>query len=176
MNEISIGFQILYVDKVVNSWLFDPKDLKRLSNDLKMTLIGSGLRFSKIDILYLRFKKLKDLFSNQTCDDKNVRSFTKYHFCWKTDFLCVFMLKWAYDASWRGNQIIEHCSIVSNKFSLTFDKPLLVTPAKIKYGRCPKQAATEYAGRIQDGPFTFEMGHFGIPLEIESLDCAKCQN
>ena len=55
-----------------------------------MTLIGSGLshfEILKFDIFYLRLKKLKDLFSNQTCDDKNVKPFTKYLFLKSSAFV-----------------------------------------------------------------------------------------
>ena len=60
--------------------------------------------------MYLRFKKLKDLFSNQTCDDQKRQIIDKISFVEKLGFCDFKMLKSAYDAAWRGNQIMEHCS------------------------------------------------------------------
>ena len=69
-----------------------------------MTLIGSGLRFSKIDILYLDFKKQK-LFSiyfwTKLVTTKTSNHLQNSFFCWKTDLFVRFMFKWAYDVAIR---------------------------------------------------------------------------
>ena len=93
-----------------------------------MTLIGSGLshfEILKFDIFYLRLKKLKDLFSNQTCDDKNVKPLTKYRFVEKLGFC---------DFSKCSNQIMtcssDNGTLFQNDFSFFVLKILRTTQRK----------------------------------------------